>query len=239
VEIVLRPAWSAALPQALGVLVLVVCLPLALVSLTVNTLLYDARFYEEGQQRFALGRTTALTLPELRAINAGIIRYFQTPTESLPQALAASGAPSDTFNQRELLHMEDVRHLVWWVGRVQWATLGAAALVTVGLLLWRGAAAIPLLGTAALLGGGLTLLLIGALGAAAVLDFHRFFVRFHLLSFANDYWILDPRTDRLIQMFPWQFWFMASLTIAWRTALLAVGLIVIGTLALVLSARRG
>ena len=58
------------------------------------------------------------------------------------------------------------------------------------------------LGTAALLATAAVGVLIG---------FDDLFRQFHLLSFANDFWLLDPRTDHLIQMFPQGFWFDVTL----------------------------
>ena len=40
------------------------------------------------------------------------------------------------------------------------------------------------------------------------------------MSFSNDLWMLDPRRDHLIQLFPLEFFFDAAL----RIALLTVGL---------------
>ena len=61
----------------------------------------------------------------------------------------------------------------------------------------------------ALYGAGLTLLLMVALGISALLDFDRLFLQFHLLSFANEFWMLDPTKDYLIMLVPRGFWFDA------------------------------
>ena len=50
--------------------------------------------------------------------------------------------------------------------------------------------------------------------------FSALFSQFHFLSFSNDLWMLDPRTDRLIQLFPLGFFFDAALRIAVQTVAL-------------------
>ncbi len=65
-----------------------------------------------------------------------------------------------------------------------------------------------------------------ALAGAALTGFDRLFTQFHLLSFRNDLWLLDPRTDHLVQMYPLPFWQLAAalflgLTVV-ESALLAV-----------------
>ena len=55
----------------------------------------------------------------------------------------------------------------------------------------------------------MTLVLLIALGAAVFLGFNNIFIKFHYLVFgdpASSPWILDPRTDYLIMMYPLNFW---------------------------------
>ena len=61
---------------------------------------------------------------------------------------------------------------------------------------------------------------------SVLINFDFVFTRFHFLSFANDLWMLDPRTDNLIIMFPQRFFFEATLFIALMTAIEFTGLVV-------------
>ena len=45
-----------------------------------------------------------------------------------------------------------------------------------------------------------------AVGILALVGFESAWERLHEIVFTNDLWLLDPRTDRLIQMFPESFW---------------------------------
>ncbi len=47
-------------------------------------------------------------------------------------------------------------------------------------------------------------------------------MQFHLLSFANDLWQLDPARDYLIMLFPQGFWFDATMLVALVTVVLAI-----------------
>ena len=67
-----------------------------------------------------------------------------------------------------------------------------------------------------------------AVAALSFLDFGELFVRFHELSFRNDLWMLDPRRDYLLMLFPQGFWFDATLRIAALTALQAGALGLLG-----------
>lgn len=65
-----------------------------------------------------------------------------------------------------------------------------------------------------------TLFVLVALGALYFVDFDWAFRRFHEIFFTNDLWLLDPRTDRLIQLMPFEFF--TGFTADW---LLRVGFI--------------
>ena len=56
--------------------------------------------------------------------------------------------------------------------------------------------------------------------------FDRLFIAFHLISFSNDLWQLDPSRHMLIAMFPQNFFFDATLIVAVLTVIESVILIV-------------
>ena len=64
-----------------------------------------------------------------------------------------------------------------------------------------------------------------ALGLGMLLNFDRLFLRFHLLSFTNKLWILDPARDYLIMLFPQGFWYDAAIFCVLATV---AGAIVVG-----------
>ena len=59
-------------------------------------------------------------------------------------------------------------------------------------------------------------------GAASLAGFEDVFYAFHVISFANDLWQLDPSRDYLIAMFPEGFFFDATMWIAGLTIVQAV-----------------
>ena len=61
-----------------------------------------------------------------------------------------------------------------------------------------------------------------------MVGFDSVFLKFHQLSFANDFWQLDPRTDNLVRIFPQDFWFDATVWVAVRAITGALVLTVAG-----------
>lgn len=112
------------------------------------------------------------------------------------------------FTAAERSHMADVRQLVL----AFYAVVVAAALVLVVMgwasgwsrAFWRAVA----LGAKVLAVGTV------AAGAAFLLFFDTAFTLFHQVFFAEGTWTFDPATDRLVQLFPYQFWTETTVAIA-------------------------
>jgi integral membrane protein (TIGR01906 family) len=73
-------------------------------------------------------------------------------------------------------------------------------------------------------------------GVLSLLDFDALWTRFHQIAFRNDLWLLDPRTDYLIMLFPEPFWLAATIRMATSVAVQTAVVALVG-LGLVLSPR--
>lgn len=223
----------ASVGWAVASAVVVVAVPVVLVAASLNALFYDPDFYLRGQLRWAIGRTTEYTAEQLRPVNRAIVDFFTWPSLSLTTALQEEGASRDVFNQREVGHMNDVRGLVRFIGRLENLALTLALAVALGRFVARGGSAWPWTAARLASGAALTLGVVLLFGALTLVDFEQLFLAFHIVSFDNDLWRLDPRTDNLIRFFPFEFWYDATVTVAVRTVLSAL---LVGSAALI--ARR-
>ena len=117
------------------------------------------------------------------------------------------------YNQREILHMKDVKNLIQLTYSIQiWGFLLLSSLIFIGFLSRTPknlSNAVDMISW----GGGLTLAISAVIGALSLFGFQRLFLFFNLVSFDNDLWILDPRRDYLIMMFPQGFFFDATVII--------------------------
>jgi len=189
--------------------IFILCLPVLLVTASVTAAANCPALYHHGFAKYDVGQVTGLAQSELDKAADGLIAYFKSGEEFIDLTVVKDGRPFTLFNEREVGHLKDVKglfRLVWWM---LWGTL-AYALAFAGCCLfwWRQRRA---LGWGLLGGGGLTLFLMLALGIAALIDFDGLFLQFHLLSFANDLWMLNPATDYLIMLFPQGFWYDAAI----------------------------
>ena len=178
-----------------------------------------ALFFNPFWVSFAQGRAdaaafTGWTAEQVDAVTRDIVLEVWLGPGAFVQEVA--GEP--LFNERERSHMADVRGV----------TLSFYALVTAALavLLVAGVASrrSPWFRRAVALGAGGLAVGTFAVGTAFLVFFDTAFAIFHKLFFAEGTWTFDPATDRLVQLFPYQFWTETS--VATAVAGLALTLVV-------------
>ena len=215
-----------------AIVLAVPALLLFLVAGSVAWAVNDPGLYQNGFQRYRVAARSGITDAGLRAVGAELRHYFNTGTEPLAVRASIYGVEQDVFNQREIHHMYDVKRLVrgtYWValGSALWV----AATLTAGFVIY-GRAYVGMAARLATWSGVATLAAVLGVGVAAILSFEKLFLLFHRLSFANDLWMLDPRTDYLLILFPSGFWFDATMRVALTSVLGALLLISLGGAAL-------
>jgi integral membrane protein (TIGR01906 family) len=178
-------------------------------------------------------------IPESELIRANReIRDYLNGQNAPPLSIAVtteSGGSESLFNARETAHMADVRSLVQSLFTVQ--VLAVAAVLTLGVAIF---ALMPLraLAAALLYGALVTAGLLGVAGILAMSGFDGAWSRFHELSFANDLWQLNPRTDHLIQMYPEAFWQEVTTLIGVFTMLQSFAIAALAAVYLFLTRQR-
>lgn len=182
---------------------LVLVMPLLITSAVIAFAVNFQPLYEYGFDGYDVGATTGLVDAELSKAARGLIGYFNSGDEFIDVTVIRDGQPFTLFNEREVIHLFDVKGLI----RLDYGVLAVSfiyAVLVTGTTLFRRE---PKRLAAPLFWGGVfTLTLVIVRAAMAITDFDAFFTQFHLLSFANDFWLLNPRTDYLIMLFPGGFW---------------------------------
>ena len=207
----------------------IIAVPLFLITGSVAWAFNSPGLYNDGFEKYSISRISGITDSDLRQVGADLRGYINSSDEPLHVRTRIFGKEQDLFNDREVAHMKDVKRLVWGVYILALASaVYLAAMTVAGFAMQRGRFVEPL-AKGALWGGGLTLTLLAVFGMLALVDFESLFIKFHQLSFANDFWQLDPRTDYLVRIFPDSFWIDATVWVAVRTVAGALVLTVAGT----------
>jgi integral membrane protein (TIGR01906 family) len=127
--------------------------------------------------------------------------------------VAVGGEPVLTPAERG--HLADVRGVFVGVGLLALAAAFTLAVILVRGRAWPAVWRSVRSGALALAGG------VAVLGIVAAVAFEPAFEVFHRLFFAGNY-AFDPRTDRLVQIFPAQLWFETTIAVGVVIAALAL-----------------
>ena len=200
-----------------------VAVPVFLITGGLTWAFNNIGLYEDGFEKYRISGASGITTADLRQVAVDLRGYFNSSQEPLLVVTRVFGQERELFNEKEVHHMRDVKRLLWGVyGAFAVSAVCLAALIAIGIARERYGY-IQTLSHRALWGGGLTVLLLALFGIVASVGFDALFLLFHRVSFANDFWQLDPRTDYLVLLFPQGFWFDATIWVALRA--IAGGLI--------------
>jgi integral membrane protein (TIGR01906 family) len=133
------------------------------------------------------------------------------------------------LNERERGHMRDVRGVFLGFFAV---VVGAVA-VALSIAARRGSEHRRAAWGAVRVGAIALIVVLAVTGAVAVVAFDALFETFHRLLFAGGSYTFDPATERLVQLFPFQFWQESAIAVGTVAVALA------GVVAAVASRRLG
>lgn len=172
-----------------GGVLLSILLTVALLALGIFLVRSDESYYVDKFRKNRIPAVTGKSIKELVNIGDDLIRYMNTGEGKLIRR---------HFNYREVLHMEDVYRLMKF--NDQFGLLSGFSFLIGFLLMKRKFLFVELL-------IGHLLFFVGLLvfGFFIGSSFSRWFFIFHELFFNNDLWLLDPKTDLMIQMLPENF----------------------------------
>lgn len=187
-------------------------LPILLLTTNVRGAVNEFRLYEYGFQKYGAAERMNLDAGELRRAARELIQYFNSTEE--PLSIVAGGR--ELFNEREVIHLRDVKGLIQLDYLVQKLALAyALAYLGIAWLIQRKGWG-RRVAWGAMAGSALTLGLFLIMGLAMALGFEQVFVAFHQVSFSNPFWMLSA-TDSLILMFPEGFFYDMAMFIALAT----------------------
>jgi integral membrane protein (TIGR01906 family) len=155
---------------------------------------------------------TGFTTEELRAATDAILSDLVFGGDF---AVGINGAP--VLNEREQAHMVDVRTVfrgLWVLAAISTVVLAAATRRADRARTWRAV-------RRGALGLTVGVVVLGVVGSFA---FDQLFELFHRIFFPAGSYLFDPATDRLVQLFPFQFWDETSMAVG--AVIIAVALMV-------------
>jgi integral membrane protein (TIGR01906 family) len=188
----------------------VCCLPALLITSTLRWEINEFRLYEYGFDKYQISQVTGIDRLELGKVARHLIDYFNSRIDTAQITVTKDSVEFSLFNERELIHLRDVRSLVQLDYRVQVIAL-SLMIICIFVLIFGFRAGWLIFVRGLFWGGILTFGLVVVLALWAIFGFEQLFILFHFVSFPNEYWMLDPARDYLIRLFPEGFFYDATL----------------------------
>jgi len=191
-------------------LMLVICLPFLIITTVLRWEINDIRLYQNGFEKYGISVVTGIDEQQLEGVAQHLIKYFNLKVDTAQYTVIREGQQFTMFNEKEIIHLEDVRNLIQLDYRIQLLVL--LVMITCALVLLLGLKEKWFALIKSLFWGSIiTLSLMIFLAFWAIIGFERLFILFHVVSFSNKLWILDPSKDYLIMMFPGGFFYDMAL----------------------------
>lgn len=180
----------------------------ATIVLSVELVVFDQGFYEHEYTKLRTADNIGISSDDLMDATNHLLAYVRNEKEDLSMRYEVSGMERQLFNQREIDHMVDVKELYLKarnIRRVGMVLLGALLFLIIRKPDTARKKQIYEIASSMVDALMIMIILVVFLGGFYLVNFDLFWTTFHELVFTNDLWLLDPRTDILIQMVPTQF----------------------------------
>lgn len=176
------------------------CLMLVVLITSAEAVVYfQEDYFEKEYQKYGVLRQVHMEMNDLLYVTDEMLEYLRNEREDLVVKATVDGKVREFFNEKEKRHMADVQELFVGAQRLRLAGAGLAVVLSAVLLLKRQG---RLLFQTMQWGIGLFVAAGGVLALLLSMNFKRYFIWFHLLLFDNEDWLLNPKTDRLINIVP-------------------------------------
>ena len=159
------------------------------------------------QRKLSVNEDIGISQYDLDKVTDVFIDYTKDNIDSIDVSVTLDSSDTEMFNKKEKLHMVDVKNLYIGMINICYVFIGFIVVATIALLASKQQKIMFSMHKKVSIG---FLIFCLALGAYFVIDFNSFWTNIHLLLFTNDLWLLNPMTDRMIQMFPLDFFMWLS-----------------------------
>ena len=213
-----------------SILAFIVAIMVFLITTNVRLAFNSVDWYKTGFERHNVSYTTGLNATQLSNIAQDISSYFNSDQDYLVVIVQAESGNRELFNENEKIHMKDVKVLVKTVYQFQILSGLYAMLYSIVIFtIYRRTNPKRLLNHL-IYSGVFTSSLVLLVGVLASISFSYLFEQFHVLSFDNDLWQLDPRYNYLTRLFTEAFFFESTILVGISSIIQSIILIFAGLL---------
>jgi len=181
-----------------------------------KSVLYNKNFYEKQFNKQGVYAEYNKTF--VNDEHDGIMKFLLTKKSS---------TGSESLSQQDILHLNDVKKILRSVNYYSYFIVGIIGLLFLYLHYIHKRIIDKFLAKAVWISGiiNATMILILYLFSR---NFDWFFIKFHKILFSNDLWLMDPKTNLLVNLYPDLFWQEMFMRIIVITLIVSAVFVVVG-----------
>lgn len=183
--------------------IVVIFLPLTILLSCVNIVTYDINHYKGQYDRFNITEEIGISENELLIATENLLEYIKDIRNDIDFKSVIKGEEVEFFSSRDKLHMIDVKKIFKLVNKMRNSL--AIFLVLILVLINFNKKYEVNIGKCLVFSSVLGIIPFLLLIILIIIDFNKYFTVFHIIFFNNDLWLLDPSIDRLVNIFPEDF----------------------------------
>ena len=177
-----------------------------ILSISFEIFTFSDWVYTYNWSRNNISNNTGLSIAELNHSSNSIKTYFKNDLEKIDTTITKNNNNYQIFNEKEIDHMVDVKILIQKTLLFEKLGILLLTICLIILIYIKKLKKIEeiirnIIIKSFLLWG----LFLSIIIVSMIVNFNYTFILFHKLLFRNDLWILNPRTDFLLMMFPQRF----------------------------------
>jgi len=191
-------------------IVLALLLSILILLTSVELVAFDMDFYKKEYKKYDIVKNAGIEEKDLMESTEKLLDYLRNKRDNLDFKIAINGQEQEFFSPRDKLHMIDVKHL-FVLGRYIRNYIFVILLILVPTFIYKKTK--YKVSNLSIITACVGILPIVILIILMNIDFNRYFTIFHEIFFDNDLWLLDPRVDMLVNIFPEKFFYDTAIRI--------------------------
>lgn len=168
---------------------------------------FDRSFYIKEYEKNNTAEVINISDEELMKVTDHLLAYLLDTEEVLKIDAEIAGTVRNVFDERDTMHMVDVKVLYQNAMMVRNVSFVLAAVIFCFNIVMLKKEAVVSIAWSFYKALGMFMMLCLAVLVGAAIDFDAMWRFFHTIFFSNDLWLLDPNVSVLINMVPLQFFF--------------------------------
>lgn len=217
--------------KSLGFFVGLAVMTILLISSVEYVAYYMDGYFEKEYEKYNVTEAINIEMDDLIMVTHEMMDYLKGDREDLVVYTKIGDVEREFFNAKEKRHMLDVQHLFIEAQQLRLYAL-LITVLGIGILLFLGKGYHLFSG----IQWGINIFFgfIAILVVLMLQNFNRYFIMFHHIFFDNTDWILNPKTDLLINIVPEGFF---RDTAFWIAGIFLAGTLVVWLLSRFLAKR--